>query len=350
MIDGQCFSRNTKNPEIQYLQCQVPLNLFQFNTKHIFAFKACNPDQSTVQWTPLTGDSCNLCTHTDKCNSTGLCVGTQIPGQCSMACQECNGSSTCKIIKGCFLTSSSTCTYTCYDNNAVNPGNQCQYCNFGASGSSWTDYAKGTNCDDEQPCTRNDHCDAASCVSEDFTAECAVHAVIKNPCVSGTYCDGSNCLPIYYPISRQCYANVDECDYPDLNCEGDKAACRHCTGGSCVAVDPTNTPKPTTGVDLSTAQISVYKSGTQTLLSLKLAPDGVNYLMITDNKAIKIKFQNFKVPCDKVTIDWRLVTAVGEMNVFPQQTVTTTSADTVDVTVNVTAKMSGTQHRRSTRL
>ena len=287
----------------------------------------------------MTGDSCNdndLCTHTDKCTSAGLCVGTQIPGQCSLACQECDGSSTCKIIKGC-LTSSSTCGClvggTCYDNNAVNPGNQCQYCNFGASGSSWTDYAKGTNCDDGQPCTRNDHCDAASCVSEDFTAECAVHTVITNPCVSGTYCDGSNCLPIYHPISHQCYANVDECDYPDLNCEGDKAACRHCTGGSCVAVDPTNTPKPTTGVDLSTALISVYKSGTQTLLSLKLAPDGVNYLMITDNKAIKIKFQNFKVPCDKVTIDWRLVTEVGETNVFPQQTVTTTSAGTVDVTV-----------------
>ena len=215
----------------------------------------------------------------------------------------------------------------------MNPGNQCQYCNFGTNGSSWTDYAKGTNCYDGQPCTRNDHCDAASCVSEDFTAECAVHTVITNPCVSGTYCDGSNCLPIYYPINRQCYANVDECDYPDLNCEGDKAACRHCTGGSCVAVDPTNTPKPTTGVDLSTALISVYKSGTQTLLSLKLAPDGVSYLMITDNKAIKIKFQNFKVPCGNVTIDWRLVTAVGETNVFPQQTVRTTSAGTVDVTI-----------------
>ncbi|XP_065841209.1 uncharacterized protein [Oscarella lobularis] len=55
--------------------------------------------------------------------------------------------------------------------------------------------------------------------------------------------------------------------------------------------------------------------------------------MITDNKAIKIKFQNFKVPCGNVTIDWRLVTAVGETNVFPQQTVRTTSAGTVDVTI-----------------
>ncbi|XP_065840987.1 uncharacterized protein [Oscarella lobularis] len=324
LIDGQCFSRDTKNPEIQYSQCQ-----------------ACKPDQSTIQWTPLTGDSCNdndLCTHSDKCTSIGLCVGTQIPGQCSLACQECDGTSTCKITKGC-VTSSNTCGClvggVCYDNNAVNPNNQCQYCDFGASGSSWTNYAKGTKCDDGQPCTRNDHCDAATCVSEDFThePECSAHLDVTNPCLRETYCDGSNCLPIYYPTSRQCYANVDECDYPDLNCEGGKAACRYCTNGSCVAVNPTNTPKGTTGVDLSTAQIFVYKSGTQIPLSLTLAPDGVNYLMITDNKAIRIKFQNFKVPCDKVTIDWRLVAKVGETNVFPQQTVTTTSAGTIDVTV-----------------
>ena len=236
------------------------------------------------------------------------------------------------------MSNSNTCGCqigaTCYDNNAENPLNQCQHCNFGNSASSWTNDATGTACNDGNACTRNDVCDAGSCAGADFTSECARHIVSTNPCVSGTYCDGFNCLPSYYTSSRQCYVNVDECDYPDLNCEGGRAECRYCTGGNCVSVHPGNTPKPTTGVDLSTAAIFVYKSGTQTLLSLKVAPNGVSYLMITDNNSIKIKFQNFKVPCDRVTIDWRLVTAVGETNVFPPQTVTTTSAGTVDVSAS----------------
>ena len=219
----------------------------------------------------------------------------------------------------------------CYNNNFTTPWNQCQFCNANANSSSWTNYAEDTNCDDGRECTRNDHCDAGTCVGQ-YSGECAGYNVSTDLC-AGTFCNGSNCLLTYYSSSRQCYANVDQCDYPDVNCEGNKTECRYCTGGSCVSVHSYNTPKPTTGVSLSTAQISVYKSGTQILLSLKQAPDGVSYLMITDNKAIKIKFQNFKVPCDKVTIDWRLVTVAGETNVFPQQTVTTTSAGTVDVTV-----------------
>eukprot|EP00118_Oscarella_pearsei_P024194 m.301325 g.301325 ORF g.301325 m.301325 type:complete len:2025 (+) comp40809_c0_seq1:153-6227(+) len=322
LISDTCYSENDKNPEQQYSQCQ-----------------ACKSSTSGIQWTPLTGISCNdgdQCTHTDKCTGAGLCVGTEISGRCSLVCQQCDGSSTCAIINGC-LTSTGICgcliAGTCYDNNAQNPAKQCQYCDIAKSYTSWTNYATGTNCNDGNLCTRNDRCNAGNCVSEDFTSECAVHTVSTNPCVSGTRCDGQNCLAVFHSSGYQCYANQDQCDYPTLTCDGTRAECRDCSSGSCVSVHPGNTPKPTTGVVLTNALIYVYKSGTSTFLSTVYAPDGNPYLMLTLNNAIKVRFQNFVVPCDSVTFDWRIVTAVGENQAY-SQTDSSGSAGTIDINVS----------------
>ena len=286
-------------------------------------------------WTPLTGNNCNdndSCTHSDKCKEDGLCEGTRI--ECSLPCQGCNGTSTCDVIKGC-LWDSTTCgcfiNGTCYYDGEKNPHNQCQYCDIFSTASHWTNYSKGFPCDDNNSCTRNDICSNGTCSGYNFTHECANHTVDTNPCVSGTRCDGSECLPVYHEANYSCYTSKDQCDYPDLTCEGGRAECRHCEGGNCTTVHLGNTPKRTSGVDLSIAAIFVYKSDASTLLSLKMASDGNEYFMITNNKEIKITFINFTVPCDNVTLDWQLAAATGNETVVAPQTVTTTSAGTVDV-------------------
>ena len=188
----------------------------------------------------------------------------------------------------------------------MNPTNQCQYCNIASSPTSWTNYPTQP-CDDGNSCTRDDTCNAGTCSGTDFTSECDVHTVATNPCVSGTYCDGSNCLPTYYSSSRQCYTNQDACDYPNLFCSGSHAECRYCMNdGTCTSV--LSTKKPTTDVDPTNAVISVFESTSSSqLLSLVQGTDGKSYLMLPNNREMKMRFEGFKVPCGNVRIDWQLV-------------------------------------------
>ena len=130
--------------------------------------------------------------------------------------------------------------------------------------------------------------------------------VATNPCVSGTYCDDSNCLPTYYPSSRQCYTNQDACDYPNLFCSGSHAECYCTSDGTCTSVPCTK--KPTTGVDPTNAVISVFESTSSSqLLSLVQGTDGKSYLMLTNIREMKMRFEGFKVPCGNVRIDWKFV-------------------------------------------
>ncbi|XP_065839867.1 uncharacterized protein [Oscarella lobularis] len=321
VIDDMCYTNDEVNPDEQ---CQ-----------------ACKSSSTSIQWTALTNDDCNDeddCTYNDKCTSTGICQGTLL--NCNLDCQTCQGTSTCKVT-GC-ITSGGTCGCSisrngvdvCYDNNAVNPDNQCQYCNIRATPTAWTNYATQP-CNDGIACTRDDTCNQGTCSGTDFSSECAVHTVSTNPCVQSTKCDRSNCLPVYHDSSEQCYSNQDDCDYPDLFCSGDKATCRYCDGsGSCT--DVLNTKKPTTGVDITNALVSVFSTLTPSqLLAPVQGTDGNPYLMLTDRQEIKVRFQGFKVPCDKVTIDWQLVdTANGDAVVYSSTGQISIASDVVhDVTV-----------------
>ena len=239
-------------------------------------------------------------------------------------CQSCDGTGTCKT-QGC-LTDKSTCgclipknndTNVCYENNAASPVNECQYCNIAAEGgyTSWTNHLSIT-CNDGDPCTRDDRCNTGACRGTDIRKTCDQHTVASNPCVSGTYCNGSQCLPTYHLPSHRCYANKDECDYPDLFCSGDSAECRYCDNkGQCASV--LNETKPTSGVDPTDALISVFRSGSSDILSLVQGTNGNLYLMLTNDTEMRVKFEGFKVPCDNISIDWQLVdTADGDSTVY----------------------------------
>ena len=209
----------------------------------------------------------------------------------------------------------------CYADGAENPANQCQFCHTGNSRTAWTDYADGKECNDSDPCTRDDKChfqiQSAICSGIDFSSESACMEV--SPCVKETYCDGTECRPVYYATDRQCYANADKCDYPDLFCSGNHAECRYCVNeGACTSVTPANSPKPVRGVDLRYAATFVYKTGTSEYLDVVYAPNGNGYLMLTSASTIQIRFQNYTVPCDDVTFHWRIVRTVDDVVVYSQ--------------------------------
>ncbi|XP_065843916.1 protein psiQ-like [Oscarella lobularis] len=213
LIDSQCYRDNVSNSDSQYSQCQV-----------------CDPDQFVFQWTTREGISCNdanLCTFSDKCTSTGLCVGIALPGQCRLAtlddvspnwdrlscsnddscvyhldpvngsspqcpdntitipdnecsfvCQACDDTSiVCTTIRGggC-LPQSTTCGCTvvmwdvCFnDSNARNHlHHPCQYCHLSRNYRSLILYAAGMETDASGSCTRNDPCGggSVSCIGD----------------------------------------------------------------------------------------------------------------------------------------------------------------------------------------
>ena len=246
-------------------------------------------------------------------------------------------------IEGCVIDGICGCLIagTCYREGVENPENQCQFCHTGSSRTAWTNYADGKECNDSDPCTRNDKCSfqTAECAGTDFSSEPACTEL--SPCVSETYCDGNDCKPIFYDSSQQCYTNTDFCDYPDLYCSGNHAECRYCiTDELCTSVTPENSPRPVPGVDLRVASIFVYKTGTSDYLDVVYASNGNGYLMLTSTTEIKIRFQNYTVPCDDVTLYWQIVTTTTGDVVYSQ--VDAASSDgTLDIEVALTFENGG---------
>jgi len=88
-----------------------------------------------------TCDDKNLCTYSDKCNSSGKCVGTSYKCSDGLSCttDTCTGTGGCsyKINSGnCAITSGST--KKCYITGAAKPGTSCYLCDSTKSQTSWT--------------------------------------------------------------------------------------------------------------------------------------------------------------------------------------------------------------------
>lgn len=107
-------------------------------------------------WEPIykaAGSACddrNACTHTDRCDANGYCLGTSIScASDTCATRACNGTSSCSI----------------------------------------TSYAgQTTQCNDGKPCTTGDHCNGSGqCVAG---ATAARGASCPTPTACGQVCDG----------------------------------------------------------------------------------------------------------------------------------------------------------------
>ena len=288
----------------------------------ISVIQICDSSKSKSVWTSrnVECDDSDPCTYNDFCQTDGLCEGVLL--SCNLPCESCDGTNVCQV-EGCVIDGACGCLVDgeCYADGAENPANQCQFCHTGNSRTAWTDYADGKECNDSDPCTRDDAChfqiQSAVCSGTDFSSEAACTEV--SPCVKETYCDGTECRPVYYASDRQCYANADKCDYPDLYCSGNHAECRYCVDeGACTSVTPANSPKPVRGVDLRYATTFVYKTGTSEYLDVVYAPNGKGYLMLTSASTIRIRFQNYTVPCDDVAFHWQIVRTADDVVVYSQ--------------------------------
>ncbi len=175
--------------------------------------------------TTCTG--CQGCSNAKTGQPNGTCAdvvnGTDPNGACTLgvAC----ASATCES-GACATTVSSGSCYidsACYAANAPNPGNACQTCQPGTSGTAWTD-ANGTSCDDGNACTKNDTCSAGTCGGTAYTCT-------PTDCQASSTCDGTGgCNTTPKADGSTCTSNGVTCE--QAICES--GSCTHpLVAGTC---------------------------------------------------------------------------------------------------------------------
>ena len=146
VIDNMCIAAGTPDP----------LN----------ACRTCNPTLSTTTYSAVVnGTACNdgaFCTTADTCTA----------GTCAGVARDCGDALTCttdtcnEVSDSCQNTlQADNCLIggVCVAGSSLNPSNQCQACNPGASVSAFTNVMNGTSCNDGAFCTEADACTEGAC-------------------------------------------------------------------------------------------------------------------------------------------------------------------------------------------
>jgi len=144
---------------------------------------ACLSDLATDAWSSREGAPCqdnDPCTYGDACHQ-GACVGTPIGCDDGISCTEdsCDGQGGCRhfLRPGFCLIEG-----VCHEEGAADPLNPCRRCRTLYSATAWTPTTQGGECDDGQPCTRDDRCVDGVC------------AGIPYSCDDGLSCTLDSCL------------------------------------------------------------------------------------------------------------------------------------------------------------
>lgn len=196
VIGGMCVAAGTPDP---FNSCMT-----------------CNPASSTSAYTPIAdGSACSdgaFCTTADSCTA-GRCAGVALDCGDGLGCttDSCNDvSDSCESTlqaDNCLIGGA------CVSGSALDPSNQCQSCNPGASTSTYTNVMNGTACDDGAFCTETDSCTEGACGGS------------ARDCTDGLSC------------------TLDTCDEAGDECTNELTATSCTIDGMCVAdgsPDPTN--------------------------------------------------------------------------------------------------------------
>ena len=206
LIDDWCFDDGAVNPANP---CEI-----------------CVPQSAAEAWSANEGAACESkdpCTTNGVCDAEGLCrgemkdcshqdgqctVGTCMFGQCvgeiqiGFSCDDgdpetvndtCNSVGECvgvpETCTGCLIAGQ------CYESESINPENPCEICVPQSAAEAWS-ANEGATCDDSEPCTLDDVCDAEGrCRGEmmdcsHYDAQCAVGTCMFGHCVGEIQLDG----------------------------------------------------------------------------------------------------------------------------------------------------------------
>ena len=100
-----------------------------------------------------------------------------------------------------------------YDHQEVNPNNPCQWCNIhdktAKANQRWS-IRSGISCNDDNPCTRNDHCSNGRCTGSLYSCR---KFIPKTSCIESFQCVGDGtCKYIFKKKGTICRPAVDSCD------------------------------------------------------------------------------------------------------------------------------------------
>lgn len=176
---------------------------------------SCVPATGKCELTVLANAACDdgdSCTFADKCSAAGACAGTP---------QVCNDDKVCTS-DACVA---GQCKFTALTGTACNPGTlsdpACFVGQCAASGECTAVPQTGIGCNDSNPCTQSDTCQAGVCVG---TAKVCNDS---NPCTNDS-CNASGTC-VFAPVTA-----ATACDDGDACTKGDACAAGVCKGGSSI--------------------------------------------------------------------------------------------------------------------
>jgi MYXO-CTERM domain-containing protein len=172
--------------------------------------------------TASNGTYCTSGGLTGACNNgqcitgSGPCAGQPEGASCTLPLNACVLSATCQG-GTCTATSTKTCApsgNTCAPTGVCDPSN-------GICG--YAPVTNGTTCNDNNPCTDNDHCSGGTCTGTPNS----------NTCGADQCHDAGQCNPATGTCSGTPKANGTQCNDNDPTTVNDQ-----CVNGSCVGVNP----------------------------------------------------------------------------------------------------------------
>lgn len=176
---------------------------------------SCVPATGACEVTVLANAACDdgdSCTFADKCSASGTCAGTP---------QVCNDDKVCTS-DACVA---GQCKFTALTGTACNPGTitdpACFVGQCAASGDCAAVPQTGIGCNDSNPCTQNDKCQAGVCVG---TAKVCDDS---NPCTNDS-CNASGTC-VFAPVTV-----ATACDDGDACTTGDACSAGVCKGGNSI--------------------------------------------------------------------------------------------------------------------
>jgi hypothetical protein len=163
-----------------------------------------------------------ICAPSDSCHLAGSC--DKLTGACSSPLKPagagCDDGNPCTKQDVC--DASGKCAGAAYSCAPTPPCEAASSCD-GKGGCTPTFKPKGAPCDDGQACTKNDQCDAGKCAG-------SAYSCTPGPCESASTCDGKGCAATPKPDGTSC-------DDGDLCTRADG-----CKAGLCLGSDPVQCP------------------------------------------------------------------------------------------------------------